>query len=63
MGAVVVMGIYPFFVEISVGGLKQRTHLAGTSLHHASRETSCIAGKRPVRGLRGSIERVKMITM
>ena len=27
MGAVVVMGIYPFFVEISAGGLKQRTHL------------------------------------
>ena len=27
MGAVVVMGIYPFFVDTSAGGLKQRTHL------------------------------------
>ena len=27
MGAAVVMGLYPFFVEISAGGLNPRTHL------------------------------------
>ena len=30
--------LYPFFMDTSAGGLKQRTHLAGTSLHPASRK-------------------------
>ena len=35
----VVIPTHPFFVDASAGRLTQRTHLAGTSLHPASRKT------------------------
>ena len=63
MGAVVVMGIYPFFVKISAGGLKQRTHLPVRPYITHRGKPPASRGNAPVRGLRGSIEWVKMIAM
>ena len=76
MGAIVIP-THPFFVVASAGGLKQRTHLAGTSLHHASRKTHrrgdwggcdsdasvlCEYIRQPV-DTSSLIERVKMVAM